>query len=231
MLDDERLANSAAAMPALISGQLCLDFANTIEPRLGPAPVPQTQHNAARDYLTSYSDLVVWSLHARIVSREAARQLLIEGEHRPADARDVLTGALLLREAIYRVFWAVARRTQPVPCDLDTLSQARRAAMAQAAIVRTPDGFVWTWAGEPTALDRVVWPVADSAVLLLTAGQPERIKVCPGIPGDPAVCAWLFYDASKNRSRRWCSMDDCGSATKAHRQTARRRSIRTRQGG
>jgi predicted RNA-binding Zn ribbon-like protein len=225
MPDDERLANRAASMPALIGGRLCLDFANTVEPRMAAQP------DAARDYLTSYADLIGWSVHAGIVSEQAARQLLSEAQRHPTAARDTLTGALLLREAVYRVFRAVAQHTSPAQPDLDTLSQARRAAIAHAAIVRAPDGFRWTWADDPRALDRVVWPIADSAVLLLTEGQHERIKVCPGVPGDPAACAWLFYDSSKNRTRRWCSMEDCGSATKARQQTARRRSLRAQHGG
>ncbi|MCL4825828.1 MAG: CGNR zinc finger domain-containing protein [Caldilinea sp.] len=28
-------------------------------------------------------------------------------------------------------------------------------------------------------------------------------------------CGWLFFDASRNRSRRWCSMEDCGNRAKA----------------
>ncbi len=30
-------------------------------------------------------------------------------------------------------------------------------------------------------------------------------------------CNWLFYDASRNRSRRWCDMRDCGNRAKVRR--------------
>ena len=36
------------------------------------------------------------------------------------------------------------------------------------------------------------------------------------------VGSLLFNDESKNRSRRWCSMEDCGSAEKVRRFVARR---------
>ncbi|WP_433833395.1 CGNR zinc finger domain-containing protein [Actinoplanes sp. CA-015351] len=36
-------------------------------------------------------------------------------------------------------------------------------------------------------------------------------------------CRGLLLDTSKNNSRRWCSMDDCGTEAKIRRQTARRR--------
>ncbi|MGH3132366.1 MAG: CGNR zinc finger domain-containing protein [Gaiellaceae bacterium] len=47
----------------------------------------------------------------------------------------------------------------------------------------------------------------------------DRVKECPGA-GD---CGWLFYDTSRNGTRRWCSMEGCGSRVKMRRQYARRR--------
>jgi predicted RNA-binding Zn ribbon-like protein len=44
------------------------------------------------------------------------------------------------------------------------------------------------------------------------------VGVCPG-----EGCGWLFFDASKNRSRRWCAMEDCGNRAKARRHYRRSR--------
>jgi predicted RNA-binding Zn ribbon-like protein len=63
-----------------------------------------------------------------------------------------------------------------------------------------------------------LWLIAQSAVELLTEGELRRIKQCPGA-GD---CGWLFYDTSRNGTRRWCSMEGCGSRVKMRRQYARR---------
>ena len=52
----------------------------------------------------------------------------------------------------------------------------------------------------------MVWGVARSAVDLLPSGPLDGLKVCHGHD-----CGWLFLDLSKNRSRRWCSMDGGGS--------------------
>jgi predicted RNA-binding Zn ribbon-like protein len=41
------------------------------------------------------------------------------------------------------------------------------------------------------------------------AGDWARVKICPD-----DTCLWAFYDQSRNRSRRWCSMDVCGNRTK-----------------
>jgi predicted RNA-binding Zn ribbon-like protein len=42
------------------------------------------------------------------------------------------------------------------------------------------------------------------------AGTWARLKACPA-----EDCHWAFYDASRNRSRTWCSMQGCGNRAKA----------------
>jgi predicted RNA-binding Zn ribbon-like protein len=49
-------------------------------------------------------------------------------------------------------------------------------------------------------------------------GTWERLKAC----SDPS-CQWAFYDRSKNRSGRWCSMKTCGNRTKTRTYRSRRR--------
>jgi predicted RNA-binding Zn ribbon-like protein len=49
----------------------------------------------------------------------------------------------------------------------------------------------------------------------LTSGPLGRVKGCAG-------CNWLFVDESKNKSRRWCSMEECGTHAKMRRYVARR---------
>lgn len=63
--------------------------------------------------------------------------------------------------------------------------------------------------------DRPLWASALSAVELLTSPDLGRVTRCSG-----EGCAWLFVDASKNRSRRWCDMSVCGNRAKARRYRA-----------
>ncbi|CAN7298090.1 CGNR zinc finger domain-containing protein [Phyllobacterium sp. LjRoot231] len=49
-----------------------------------------------------------------------------------------------------------------------------------------------------------------SAISLLEPARLERIKICPN-------CHWLYFDESRNRSRRWCDMNVCGNRAKARR--------------
>ncbi|MFD0312734.1 CGNR zinc finger domain-containing protein [Streptomyces flavalbus] len=51
---------------------------------------------------------------------------------------------------------------------------------------------------------------------LAVTGEAARLKRCA-----EHACAWVFWDASKNRSRRWCSMRVCGNRAKARRHAAK----------
>lgn len=74
---------------------------------------------------------------------------------------------------------------------------------------------------EPRPFERALMLVALSAANLATGELAERVRRC----ADPE-CGWLFLDRSKNRSRRWCDMADCGNRAKARRFQERRRENR-----
>jgi predicted RNA-binding Zn ribbon-like protein len=197
----------------LVSGWLCLDLANTVEPRCG---------EAERDHLHRYGDLVAWARHAGALDDEAHEaELLRAATDRPPAARASFARAIALREAVYEVFAAVARSAEPAAADLEVVQRSYAAAARGATVVAAGGRFAWTW---PRAdLDRPWYPIARSALDLLTTGPLERLKMCPAAVG----CGWLFIDVTKNNSRRWCSMETCGAEAKIKRQTARRRARRT----
>jgi predicted RNA-binding Zn ribbon-like protein len=200
--------------PRLLGDRLCLDFANSIED-------PATDH--AHDFLRSYPDLVAWGQHAGVLTAAQSGPLLRAASQRPDDAAATLARALDLREAIDQLFHAIARGESPVSTDLETVQQSYIDALSHAALEENEEQFTWTWSDRPDALDAILWPVARSAVELLTQGDLRRVKECPL----PEGCSWLFYDQSKNASRRWCSMEGCGTLVKMRRYHARCRTART----
>jgi predicted RNA-binding Zn ribbon-like protein len=198
--------------PRLLGERPCLNFVNTLDPRGGDEP---------RDYLLGYADLVDWSVYAGILPGERALDLLRAAEGDPARARAAFERAIDLREAAHRVFLAGARREAPPVPDLDALRDTYLAALARARLLPGAAGYGWAWEEGDEALDRPLWPIARSAIELLTAPEMARVKECAN-----HGCGWLFLDTSKNGSRRWCSMEGCGSQVKGRRQYARRRAAR-----
>lgn len=216
-----------------VGGNLCLDFANTTGWRGA---------DKRSEHLCQYADLVAWGRQAGILTAEQAGRLSAEAGCRPDEAAVVLAKAIALRETVFRIFAALgeqlpaglgeagaaggrlpaslggaeargAAATRTVaPADLAALNAGLTRAMAHARIADSGDGFVWDWDPDPTALDRMLWPVARAAADLLTAAPRPTIRMCEG----PA-CGWLFVDTTKNRRRRWCSMEDCGNRAKARR--------------
>ena len=107
-----------------------------------------------------------------------------------------------LRSAIHDVFTAGR--------SLRTLLDFYAEAVTAGTIV---DGE-FDWRGRDP--DRPLWPIAVAAVDLLRSDRLDRVKQCDN-------CPWLFVDRSRNGSRRWCSMDECGVHVKMRRYRAARR--------
>jgi predicted RNA-binding Zn ribbon-like protein len=187
----------------LIGERLCLDFANTVDWHASDHP---------KEWLTSYADLLAWSRHARALTEAQAQILARAAESRQDEAASVLERAVTLREAVYRIFSAIAAGREPSAADLDVLNIELAQALTHLQITPTDRGFAQTWTGKDE-LDQMLWPIVWSAAELLTSDQDlERVRECPG-----DGCGWLFLDTSRNRTRKWCSMDSCGNRAKARR--------------
>ncbi|MFD0275059.1 CGNR zinc finger domain-containing protein [Kitasatospora sp. NPDC127111] len=64
-------------------------------------------------------------------------------------------------------------------------------------------------------------PLAALAIAwsgLVATGDAARLKRCA-----EHTCGWAFWDMSKNRSRRWCSMRVCGNRNKSRSYASRQR--------
>jgi predicted RNA-binding Zn ribbon-like protein len=198
-LSDKRYAGNVP----LLGGQLCLDFANTVDWRLRDRP---------GDLMSSYADLVAWSRHAGILSEARARALLKEARKSPTTASAVFKQAVALRELIYRIFSHIAQGGMPAGADVAEINSALSDSLSRMRLVPAASSFEWGWEENGARLERPLWYIVQSAATLLTIGKLDRIRQC-----NDDHCGWLFFDVSKNRSRRWCSMEDCGNRAKARR--------------
>lgn len=194
----------------LRGGILALDFANTVVWRPEPRPF---------EGLRTYSDLLEWSRHAGILSVDTYDRLRVRAAREPDAAAEVLAAAVTLREAIYRLFVALARNREWDEADLTAINSHLLAGIAHSSLLATPAGFAFRLADE-SALEIPLWLAADSAARLLLTGDWRRVRECPGHD-----CGWLFLDQTKNGNRRWCDSADCGNRARvrAHAQRKRER--------
>ncbi len=187
----------------LLGGNLCLNFVNTVH-CYGCADIGE--------YLNTYQDLVSWSRHVGTISADEATAISHRAARRPAEAKSAHGRAIELREIIYRIFTITLEGRSQAQEDLAVFNGYLTGTLMQSRIVKTADGFYWDMAGDRAKLDWILNPIIRSAADLLVSEEFRRVKKC----ADP-TCGWLFLDISRNRSRRWCDMSDCGNRAKASR--------------
>ena len=125
---------------------------------------------------------------------------------------------LALRTLMRRMVTALAAGDEPDAADLGELERLLAGAPLLRRVVQAEGGRRvvelapvrrdWPW---------VLSEVAASFAELLEA-ERARIKLC-----ENPECRWAFYDASKNRRRRWCDASECGNVFKVRAFRARKR--------
>lgn len=152
------------------------------------------------DELSSPDDLAVWLAAAGLTGGGSkAGDLAV----RPADLRR----AVDLREALRAALLANNEGGALDPADLAVLNRiAERARLVTRFDEHGRAALEPVSGGVDGALERLLATVYAA----MESSEWPRLKVCRN-----NTCLWAFYDTSKNRSRHWCSMDDCGSQVKA----------------
>jgi predicted RNA-binding Zn ribbon-like protein len=199
----------------LDGSHLALDFVNTLG---GSHELPPEPHD---EHLRSYGDLLAWSLRTGVLDSAAAERLWRAAAGDPREAERVLTEAIEQREEAYAALGALAESRTPPAEALSGIAEKARWALEEARLAPFEDGsYRWRWQPEDD-LRSPLRPLAYATVELLSDGPLDRLKRCGG-------CRWLFLDASKNRSRHWCSMEECGTHAKMRRYVERRRARQAR---
>ena len=188
---------SPATTPVLpkhefVAGRLSLDFCNSVSP---------TRRPILRDRIENPDDFLGWARRAGAKLEESPAPKALARMHR-------------LRSALIGIFHALAEQRTPTDGDLTVLNEELAEARAAEQLVPEGAGFA-VEDSSPQAIDRFRHAIARDAGALLT-GDLRRVKRCPSHD-----CLWLFHDDSKNLSRRWCAMDDCGTLEKVRRYRAR----------
>jgi|SRR5580704_11597498 predicted RNA-binding Zn ribbon-like protein len=202
MTSSVKVVQTSAGKLKLWGGELCLDFANTVDWR---------RRADRKDFLLSVIDLIDWDRQMGAITADEADILTRKAKASPEKAAVCFGTALKLREAIYRIFSSISSSAPPAIVDGDEFNNLLSPLMAGTALV-AGKAFTWGWAGDRDSLQRLLWPIAWSAANLLASDRAQRVRECAD-----EGCGWLFIDTSKNARRQWCSMKSCGNRAKARR--------------
>lgn len=186
---------------AASQGNLCLAFANTLYWRGSSSPTETLQR---------LEDLLRWATGAGNVAPELVRACRAAWQPNQAGTR--LTEAIVLREAIYRLFTATAANSRLPEPDLAALNEALRAGPPRSHLSVAETQCRWQIDAPKVTLATLLAPVVWSAGDLLAGPYLARVRACAN-----ERCHQLFLDDSKSGNRRWCTMNSCGNRAKAHR--------------
>ena len=121
--------------------------------------------------------------------------------------------AVALREA-FRAMLLSNNGGPPDPHALDVMN----AEAARTRPVIRFDRSEGTIEGRADHVDGALGMLLGIVFTSMARGTWSRLKVC-----ENDACRWAVYDHSKNRSKRWCSMSECGGRAKAREYWRRQR--------
>jgi len=191
-----------------VAGAPALDFANT---------VGGSRRSITHDHLLRYADLVVFARQGGYITDALASKLLARAKDQPSEAADAFRRAVRLREAIWNVLAPDSETKRTIMEEVAVISSEAANAAGHFRLRRVGDSFKQVWDDE-VVLERALWPMAHSAAEILTSEvHRAAVREC-----ESETCSWLFLDQTRNHSRRWCDMRDCGNRAKARRLRERR---------
>ena len=177
----------------------CLDFVNT-EP---------VQSGERVELLGGFADLARWLGEAGLLPTQAARLAAARWDG-TAEGREVFREALKLRGSLRAGAERLAAG-KPVGGEIvQVVNRVLAYRPAYSRLVRAGKRYVSRLEPVSTSPLQLLVPVAESAAWLLEHGETSLVHRCEG-----PRCVLLFYDTTRNKSRRWCSMEGCGSRAKA----------------
>ena len=181
------------------------DFLNTLD----------REDSFPREHLTNLDDALDWFVGRGVIHREGADRARTQVASQPAAAERDLGRVRTVRKALREVADAIATHEVPSAGAMDTVNRTLRARQV-IELVAGPDGCSVDHRHVGDPVDDALARLAEPLVSELTAGHPERIRICAS-----ETCQWVFYDTSRTGRRRWCDMATCGNRAKAARHRAR----------
>jgi predicted RNA-binding Zn ribbon-like protein len=192
----------------LVAGHAALDLVNTLDNRFS--------ENGPEELLASYDDLLRFVSESRLVTQHQAKKLK-HLDSSAAERAQVLHRVKELREALAAIAYAQIDGKRLSASALVTLEDYFREASVHRHLSADQLRAVWSWRRLECQVMAPVWLLAQATEGFLLSEGSSELRCCAS-----KTCRWLFLDASKNQTRRWCDMKVCGNRMKARRFYARK---------
>ncbi len=197
-----------------VGGDSAIDLVNTVD---------WTSRGPENERLGDLAGLIRWAEGAGIVPARAASSLRAQAQAKPREAESAYRNAVKARAVLERLFRAIAQG-EPTDDALDTFNRLLGQALQRMRVTRESGkrkaglNLRLGWAGQGESLGSILWSVLWSAASLIVSEEASRIRICGG-----PDCGWMYVDRSRNKLRRWCQMETCGTREKSRRRYRRLR--------
>jgi predicted RNA-binding Zn ribbon-like protein len=183
---------TASQMP-LLGGRLAVDFVNATPP------------NAE----LSWELLIHFLESTDIVSAERGAQLLTLPQSDTQTAEALLLKSRRLGYALRKAFAAMLRKQKMAREWIDPVNEILRITEGHDELVGQDGAWKIEFIAREGGLDWLLAAVARSGAEIIAEGARARLHLCAN-----PHCGLFFYDNSRTRRRRWCSMAVCGNRSK-----------------
>ena len=195
-----------------IGGRLCLDFVNSVGGRKELEEKPYPENIIVKDKLENFNDFITWGKDIGIITEAGRKYLLNLNSSEKKETEITFKRAIELRESLFKIIYDVINNKEPDEKMIQILNREYSIANENRILVYMNNKIEWQFSRDPFKPDYLIWVIAESVVKLLSSEVISRVKICAGDD-----CGWLFLDTSKNKSRQWCDMKDCGNVAKVRR--------------
>jgi predicted RNA-binding Zn ribbon-like protein len=177
----------------LIGGRLSLDFTNAFAPSSN----------------FSWKSLLDFLLVTRIISPERSAQLLALPQSDSQNSGALLAKAQKLHAAMRAIFVAMTAK-EPIERDwVESVNEILRITEGHDELIAQDGKWSIEFIAREESLEWLLAAIARSAAEIIAEGPSARLRVC----SNPS-CGLFFYDTSRTKRRRWCSMARCGNRHK-----------------
>jgi predicted RNA-binding Zn ribbon-like protein len=193
-----------------VGGDPSVDLVNTVD---------WVGDDLDHDRIPDYDRLTRWAEGAGVITATSGQRLRRAAAARPREAAATIAAAGWLRWVLQRLFTGVATG-EPPGTALDEFNELLADALPRMRLTSPSSAsrrqLTLTWQGLGDDLASPLWPVVWSAAQLLASDEASHIHVCAA-----PDCGWIYVDRSRNRLRRWCQMETCGTREKSRRRYRR----------
>jgi predicted RNA-binding Zn ribbon-like protein len=188
-------------------GCVCFNFVNTVHSR-----VEEDKY----DYLNSYDDLIEWMKKIKLLPAEKLKDLKKLAAWDNKAAEKALIKIKKQRELLYNFFSPVIHNMGPEDTVVKSINKTLSDSLSALSFNYKNGKLKLELNNSSSDFYEPLKIIYKDVFDIIIAIPQNRLKECK-------ACGWLFLDKSKNNSRTWCSMQNCGSLEKAKRYYYRKR--------